>query len=293
MYPIDTVKTRVQVSPVPLGMREAWREVLRERGFTGLMRGSSVIGAGCIPAHIGLFGTYELAMARLVDRQEHQPVRTAACGGFASVVHDIVLTPCDVVKQRLQMGRYLGTKHCVASMLRQEGLGAFYRSLPATLAMNVPFTGVLVASNESLKLLLKARQGEADTTLSTAPAYFACAGLSGAVASALTSPLDVVKTRLQTQEVVLSGGLTSKLLQPQGILTVARAIVQEEGLRGMFRGAVPRMLLSAPAAAISWGTYETVRKALEDFSQPEGKRGHAGLFASSSFSSLVGVNQLS
>jgi len=36
-------------------------------------------------------------------------------------------------------------------VLRQEGVAAFYRSLPTTLFMNVPYGCVLVATNESIK----------------------------------------------------------------------------------------------------------------------------------------------
>ena len=35
-----------------------------------------------------------------------------------------------------------------------EGLSAFFRSLPTTLAMNVPFGSVVVATNELLKMIL-------------------------------------------------------------------------------------------------------------------------------------------
>merc|ERR1740121_1805197 len=79
---------------------------------------------------------------------------------------------------------------------------AFYRSLPTTLISECPFHGVLVASNESLKLLLglEARGGE-QRTQAAAPLHFLSTGISGMIAAVVTQPLDVVKTRLQTQNV--------------------------------------------------------------------------------------------
>merc|ERR1719464_244588 len=161
MYPIDTVKTRMQAAPVeaghaPPGALMVVREVLREQGAGGLMRGCFAIGAGCIPAHIGLFCTYEFAKGNLMDleHQDHQPIQAATCGAVATVVHDMIITPTDVVKQRLQLGRYHGTFDCVLNVWRHEGLAAFYRSLPTTLISECPFHGVLVASNESLKVVL-------------------------------------------------------------------------------------------------------------------------------------------
>lgn len=265
MYPLDTVKTRMQASSTSLGVSGAVREVLRERGLAGFMRGAHVIGLGCIPAHVGLFGMYELARTRLMvtNSQEHQPLRTAACGGAGALVHDALLTPHDVVKQRLQLGRHVGAVDCIASTWRAEGFRAFYRSLPATLAMNVPFTATLVAVNESLKLAMQVRQYDVDATLSEASGYFLCAGLSGAVAAAVTSPLDVVRTRLQTQEAPSTAARGYLAARP-GIADTLRAIIRTEGARGLVRGMLPRIFLAAPSSAISWGTYETVRMGLRE-----------------------------
>merc|ERR1719356_548153 len=161
MYPVDTIKTRMQACPsepgVPRpGVVGTARLILREHGAGGLMRGCFAIGAGCIPAHIGLFCTYESAKARLMDleKADHQPVQAAVCGAVATVVHDMVITPTDVVKQRLQLGRYQGILDCVVQIWRHEGPMAFYRSLPTTLISECPFHGVLVATNESLKVIL-------------------------------------------------------------------------------------------------------------------------------------------
>jgi len=275
MYPLDTVKTQMQASTERLSLREAVDVILRDQGLRGLMRGSTVIGAGCIPAHVGFFGAYELASAKLLaqGREEHQPVRAAACGAAATLVHDLILTPHDVVKQRLQLGRHAGPLDCISSMWQQDGARGLYRSLPITLAMNVPYTGLLVAANDSLKRAWHLERCGADASLSVAHRYFICAGLSGAFAAAATLPLDVLKTRIQTQACQTGADSPRGLAAPErGILSVARGIMRTEGLRGFFRGLLPRVLLSAPSAGISWGTYETVRMALRSL---EGQKAHA------------------
>lgn len=277
MFPMDTVKTHIQASPAALSVSKAFRGVLQERGILGLMRGSAAIGVGCIPAHVGLFGTYELARSNLLDADEEaqaaQPMRAAVCGALGTVVHDCVLTPADVVKQRLQLGRYLGPIDCISSMLRHEGVASLYRSLPATLAMNVPYTGILVAANESLKPLLGLTRGASERS-EQAPGlhwHFVSAGISGAVASAFTLPLDNVKTRLQTQG---ASGLLSPKAAPcaftaprySGFMTAARAIWVEQGVRGFARGFLPRIVQAAPSAAVCWGTYEGMRGVLQNVS---------------------------
>eukprot|EP00913_Durusdinium_trenchii_P016712 g15709.t1 len=105
----------------------------------------------------------------------------------------------DVVKQRMQLGIYRNVGDCMRSVLRREGVWGLYRSMPTTMAMNLPFGSILVASNESLKQILGIRKSRQDTR-ALLPWHFLSAGLSGAIASACTQPLDVVKTRLQTQD---------------------------------------------------------------------------------------------
>lgn len=104
------------------------------------------------------------------------------------------MTPFDVVKQRMQLGYYRNVPHCVKSVLKVEGINAFFRSLPTTLMMNMPYGCVMVATNESAKKVLNP---------SGRYSLFSCltAGcIAGGVAAALTNPLDVIKTRLQTQD---------------------------------------------------------------------------------------------
>jgi len=214
MYPLDTVKTHMQAlkpgQPRNLSVLEVVRSIARDNGgLGGYWRGCTAIASGCVPAHIALFTSYEYSKKRLLTSDgEHEPLRAAMCGACATVCHDLIITPMDVVKQRMQLGVHRGIGDCLRATVRREGLGGLYRSMPTTLAMNVPFGGVLVASNESLKLSLglgsssgSSRPSEPGSEL---PWYFLSAGLSGALASFATQPLDVVKTRLQTQDLLSS-----------------------------------------------------------------------------------------
>jgi hypothetical protein len=127
------------------------------------------------------------------DKEGHHPVQAAACGVLAAISHDSFLAPFDVVKQRMQLGYYKNVVHCVRTILRNEGVGALYISFPTTLMMNIPYGGVMVAVNESMKKILNP-DGEYNfwTTMISG-------SIAGTIAAAATNPLDVVKTRLQTQ----------------------------------------------------------------------------------------------
>jgi len=212
-----------------------------------------------VPAHVALFTTYEFAKGQLlVDGSD--PVRAALCGAAATLSHDVILTPMDVVKQRMQLGVHASITDCLRSIRQREGLIALFRSMPTTLLMNLPFGGAFAASNETIKSVLGVQDSKGQKSLSR---YFLSAGVSGAVAAAVTHPLDVVKTRLQTQDCYTASVASNEgqVRAPvyRGFVGTFSSIARTEGLAGLYRGVVPRMLYNAPAAAICWGTYESIK----------------------------------
>lgn len=255
-------------------IRDVVRTLLRESGPLGLVRGWNVIASGCIPAHIALFTVYEGMKKRLSSHEDGilASHHAAMCGIVATAAHDCILTPIDVIKQRLQLGCYSGAMDCTRSVMKAEGVRALFRSYPTTLLINAPYGAVLVAVNEKLKSWIIPEVSEEDRVHSFLPRYFASAGIAAACASSLTHPLDVVKTRLQTQDCfcrqeppVLScprrGGLAAAVQAPKytDFSTCVRLIYAEEGMRGFYRGLIPRAALSIPGAAMCWGTYESVK----------------------------------
>lgn len=210
MFPVDTIKTFVQcqecaltagclkqqssTTQAALTSLEAATRLVQREGFLRLWRGVSTMLSACVPAHAAYFSALEAGKERFgVNGREHNVAGAAAAGALATVFHDSIMTPMDVIKQRLQLGYYKGLTHCAASIARTEGVRAFYLSLPVTLFMNIPYGGVMVAANESIKRLLCP---SGDYTLGT---YLLAGSGAGAIAAAATTPLDLIKTRLQTQ----------------------------------------------------------------------------------------------
>jgi solute carrier family 25 iron transporter 28/37 len=160
----------------------------------------------------------------------------------------------DVVKQRLQLGCYQNSRDCVRQVLKTEGVWGFYRSLPTTLMINAPYGGVFVALNERLR-----RNGR-----DSVGSDFAAAGLAAAGAAVSTHPLDVVKTRLQTQDLLCAKCPKAAQVSAkyEGFSHTVRTIFLEEGVNGFYRGLIPRTMLSIPSAATCWGVYEGVKRVL-------------------------------
>eukprot|EP00618_Florenciella_parvula_P006589 CAMPEP_0119505560 /NCGR_PEP_ID=MMETSP1344-20130328/26065_1 /TAXON_ID=236787 /ORGANISM="Florenciella parvula, Strain CCMP2471" /LENGTH=267 /DNA_ID=CAMNT_0007542027 /DNA_START=215 /DNA_END=1014 /DNA_ORIENTATION=- len=207
MFPVDTLKTHVQCDrcgkiakpgislPGLNGCVHALKTMVKSQGLQRLYRGVGTMFMACIPSHAAYFSLYEYSKAKLGANQPgHHPLAAATSGVVSTLAHDSIMTPMDTVKQRLQLGYYRGIRHCVMHMARHEGFSAFYVALPTTLLMNLPFGAIMVTSNESLKTLLTGPSGERDIFT-----YLAAGSGAGAIAAAATTPLDMIKTRLQTQ----------------------------------------------------------------------------------------------
>jgi hypothetical protein len=127
--------------------------------------------------------------------------------------------------------------------------------------MNIPFAGLFVTFNENLKSKLLSPEDY------SVAAYFACAAVSGSLAAVITTPFDVVKTRMQTQHEPSSLSKETKVPVLSTVYYTLRGTIghiwAEEGLRGFAAGALPRMLYFLPGAAVSWTTYEHVKRHLE------------------------------
>merc|ERR1712157_183513 len=90
---------------------------------------------------------------------------------------------------------------------------------------------------------------------------------AGMAAAAVTTPLDRVKTRLQTQKLgqILPRrcpnvrALSSIKPEYAGLSDAFQSIVREEGAMGLCRGLVPRLMTHTPAVAISWTSYESAK----------------------------------
>jgi solute carrier family 25 iron transporter 28/37 len=267
MYPLDNVKTHMQVlrHGERVGLREVLREIIGDQGVRGFMRGVSAIAVGTIPAHVALFTSYEFTKKTLLEGREHDPLRAAACGATSTFCHDLFLTPMDVVKQRMQLGNFSTVRHCFFEITRREGVAALFRSMPTTLIMNLPFGSVLVGANETIKDYMGLEHVSDRRTV--LPLHFFSAGLSGALAALVTQPLDVVKTRLQTQDCLArstSSLADGEVRRPRykGFVGTLNSVVREEGFKALYRGVLPRTLYTMPAAAICWGTYESVKSCL-------------------------------
>ncbi|KAJ3062745.1 Fe(2+) transporter [Podochytrium sp. JEL0797] len=255
IFPMDAVKTRMQTQPQGIysSISSTITRVTTSEGATALWRGvnSVIVGAG--PAHALSFGLYEYCKTIFgVDQPGNRVLQSAAAGACATIAHDGLMTPFDVVKQRMQLSsgsKFANTLSCAKTILRTEGLRAFYLSYPTTLTMNVPYHSIHFSAYEHFKKTLNPAGGYDPLS------HCLAGGMAGGMAAAATTPLDCIKTLLQTRGV----SEDAMIRKAGGFRDAAKILYRRGGVGAFFRGFQPRVLTHMPAAAISWSTYEFLK----------------------------------
>uniref|UniRef100_A0A0E0JU12 Uncharacterized protein n=1 Tax=Oryza punctata TaxID=4537 RepID=A0A0E0JU12_ORYPU len=252
LLPIDAVKTRIQAGAGAAagGSWQVFLDILRTDGPLGLYRGLSAVILGSASSSAVYFGTCELAKSLL---RPHLPpfLVPPLAGASGNVSSSAIMVPKELITQRLQSGAAKGRSwQVLLRILQTDGFFGLYAGYAATLLRNLPAGVLSYSSFEYLKAFtLKQRNKESLTPGESV----LCGALAGAISAALTTPLDVVKTRLMTR-VGTEGSRT--------VVGTMREVVAEEGLMGLSRGIGPRVLHSACFAALGYCAFETARLAI-------------------------------
>lgn len=167
-----------------------------------------------------------------------------------------VRVPTEVVKQRAQARQHassLAALQHILSLRKTEGVGRVWRELyrgwGITVMREVPFTVIQFPLWEGMKKW--ARQGRGASEVSgVESAVFG--SVSGAVAAGLTTPLDVLKTRM-----MLSTGR-------QGVGELMGRVLREEGAGAFFKGIGPRTMWISIGGAVFLGSYQWASNLLGD-----------------------------
>ena len=257
LHPIDTLKCLVQVSPKGESMVAIAKRILSRGAPTGswkqLYRGMWPAFFGSSAMHGLRTGGYEVArftLERAFPGLGSAAIATAAAG-MGTLTGTTVRIPCEVVKQRLQSGTNANVKEAVKSATAVYGVRGLWSGTTFTLLREVPlymFGSVFYEQGKKLYTTAAGRESLANWEL------IAIGALSGSVGAALTTPADLIKTRIMTNTTGV----------PIRVLALVREIVRTNGPLGLFKGALPRALWIAPVGAVNFGAYEIARSALID-----------------------------
>lgn len=259
LYPLDTLKTRLQSAT---GFHASG-------GFTGIYRGVGSALIGSAPGAALFFITYDSIKRSLshpssttkisytVDgtpyrERKEDHVREAGVHMLAASLGEVaacaVRVPTEVVKQRAQAKQHESSAKALAHILAQRKTHGFarvwmelYRGWSITIMREVPFTVIQFPLWEALKRWRCESTGKSEVSGLEGGLL---GSMAGAVAAGITTPLDVVKTRMMLAT------------ERQSMGTMLRTILKESGPRAFFAGIGPRIGWISAGGAIFLGSYQ-------------------------------------
>ncbi|TFK60966.1 mitochondrial carrier [Pluteus cervinus] len=240
-FPIDTIKTRLQSS----------QGFVKAGGFRGVYKGVGSVVVGSAPGAAIFFSTYETLKKNSPLPPHLAPITHMLSASVGEIAACLVRVPTEVIKTRTQTSTYGSTAQsswaAAKLVLRNDGWAGFYRGFGSTILREIPFTSIQFPLYELLKHQLSIRTGQKPL-----PAHEAaiCGSISGGFAAAVTTPLDVLKTRVMLD---LRNPSQEKL---PSLASRFVTIYRTEGLPALFAGVIPRTMWISAGGAVFLGAYE-------------------------------------
>eukprot|EP00164_Ancoracysta_twista_P009975 GFYU01014904.1.p1 GENE.GFYU01014904.1~~GFYU01014904.1.p1 ORF type:complete len:341 (-),score=55.31 GFYU01014904.1:126-1148(-) len=271
VHPLDTINLRLKVQIEPPfkynGFLDACRITLREEGIRGFYRGLSPTLIGTVPSNAVCFGVYEVVKRAGENHvsKDFQPGVHFVAGALGTLGSSVVYQPMEVVRSRYQLPpstvleagkqcsithsnyKYKGVLDTLVKIGRTEGMRGLYAGYVPTITLDVCYTALQFAIWEQAKLCIR-KNWCPDRELNIVE-HLGAGAVAGAISAFVTNPLDVVACRLMTQG-------ENKIYR--GTWHCLKSIAKTEGTRGLFAGAVPRVMSIAPLAALAFCIYEQI-----------------------------------
>ena len=275
-HPLDTAKARLQSlnGASYKGPFDVLRSTFRYEGVRGLYRGFGTVIIGGTPGTIVYLCSYDIFKDKISSsafnkNNEENFVVHFMAGILAETVACLIYVPVDVIKERLQTQyktdtiKYNGGWDALVKISKTEGLSGIYKGYGATLASYGPFSAFYFVFYEQFKswsknYIQQKEEKNNNSTISTAadntmtmtattttlPLSYTilCSASAGAIASFLTSPLDMVKLRLQVQRGAAHqlSSMNTNTPSYRGMSDALAYAWRTGGIAGLFKGAGAR-----------------------------------------------------
>ncbi|KAF0852924.1 mitochondrial solute carrier family 25 (mitochondrial aspartate/glutamate transporter) member 12/13 [Andalucia godoyi] len=266
LYPFDTIKVSLQADRQvvrPRSFLQVGSHMIRDHGISSLYRGYPMRLLYIIPSAAVSFTIYDEVKQRVVHRDgdlSRHPLVPVAVGVALRLIGTCARTPFDLIKQQLQI-RGGATVRAVNENVK-NGIPFMLRGYTITVLRDGLFSALYFSVYEGAKYAqhifippLPDESGQRPQ-LRKLREHVVGGALAGAIGSILTAPLDTVKTRLQTQNLV------HQELRYRGFLDCVRTMAMQEGVRSFFKGLTPRLIMISCSGAITFTLYEEYKKAL-------------------------------
>lgn len=282
VYPIDLVKTRMQNQRgADPGQRlyknsvDCFKKVIANEGVRGLYSGVLPQLVGVAPEKAIKLTVNDLVRGFFTDpktghiKWEYEVL----AGGSAGACQVVFTNPLEIVKIRLQVQGEVAKategaqKRSAMWIVKNLGLAGLYKGASACLLRDVPFSAIYFPTYSHLK---KDVFGESQTKKLGILQLLTAGAIAGMPAAYLTTPCDVIKTRLQVEARKGDTNYT-------GLRHAATTIMKEEGFRAFFKGGPARILRSSPQFGFTLAAYEVLQSVLPFPGKSKPEQVHTGV----------------
>ncbi|KAF6220908.1 hypothetical protein HO133_002588 [Letharia lupina] len=255
MYPLDVVKTRVQLQQGKgvggegyNGMIDCFQKIIRNEGFSRLYRGITAPILMEAPKRATKFaandawGKYYRGIFGMSKMNQQLSILTGASAGATEA---FVVVPFELVKIRLQdrasAGKYNGMIDCVAKIVKEEGPLAMYNGLESTLWRHMLWNSGYFGVIFQVKGWLPKAEGKGQQIRNDLVAGAA----GGTIGTVLNTPMDVVKSRIQN-----SPKIKGSVPKYNWAWPALGTVMKEEGFAALYKGFLPKVLRLGPGGGI-------------------------------------------
>nr|GMD63224.1 nicotinamide adenine dinucleotide transporter 2, mitochondrial isoform X1 [Ipomoea batatas] len=280
--PLDVIKTRLQVHGLPEAARSGHRgsviitsfqHIVRTDGFRGLYRGLSPTLVALLPNWAVYFTVYghlkEILHSHADNSGELSIGANMIAASGAGAATSIATNPLWVVKTRLQtqgmregVVPYKSIVSGLSRILHEEGIRGWYSGILPSLA-GISHVAIQFPAYEKIKSYFAKRNHKSISELG--PGEIAVASsLAKVVASVMTYPHEVVRSRLQEQ-----GQARNSTRQYAGVIDCINQVLRKEGPTGFYRGCATNLLRTTPSAVITFTSYEMIHRFLLQVVSPK------------------------
>ncbi|KAK5778329.1 NAD+ transporter PWA37_000421 [Arxiozyma heterogenica] len=285
--PLDVTKTRLQVqgldgaeNPYYKGVVGTMNTIVKDEGIKGLYKGLIPILLGYFPTWTIYFSVYEFSKDFYPRLFPGSDFVSHSCSAItAGAVSTTLTNPIWVIKTRLMLQsnlgpystQYYGTIDAFRCIWNQEGIRAFYRGLVPSL-LGLFHVAIHFPVYEKLKLKFKCyslkdnnvNRGHSEIHL---PNLIAASSVSKMIASGLTYPHEILRTRMQLKSSNNFGKKRGNyaIEVEKKLIPLIKTTYRNEGIRGFYSGFTANLLRTVPASAITLVSFEYVRNKLSAF----------------------------
>ena len=296
LHPIDTVKTRVQVKLNQKKKKENGEvKVESENGiyneiqslfgdrtlYNNLYVGLVAALVGGLPSGALFFGVKDVTKQLSRDifpevLASSKVFVTLFSVLVANIPYWLIRAPSEIVKTRQQAGinstKNRNSVEVFQNIIKEEGIiKGLYSGYTSNIVYAYPVDAIKFLTYEFIKQSWKDWKQEqmilhisvgviASTSAQLSPLEAAFAGsVASCIAQVLTTPLDVIRTRIMTDDSLTIDGGANQAKKYSSVKDTLDKIIEEEGIEKLFSGSIPRFVRAFVSGAAQFGSYEFVK----------------------------------